>query len=74
MLIPMSRYANRAARFISAYSQGLSGPEAAWANKKYHGHRTLPPSIAAELKESYKRYLAALERPTTIPACPNPSN
>ena len=35
------RYANRAARFISAYVQGLSGPEAAWANRKYHGHRTI---------------------------------
>ena len=33
-----SSYANRAARFISAYGQGLSGPEAAWANRKYHSH------------------------------------
>ena len=37
-------YANRSARFIDAYSQGLSRPEAAWANRKYHGHRTLPPA------------------------------
>ena len=27
-------YANRAAWFISAYNQGLSGPEAAWASRK----------------------------------------
>jgi hypothetical protein len=38
-----SRFANRSARFISAYQEGLSGAQAAWANKKYHGHRTLPP-------------------------------
>src|SRR5277367_5986202 len=28
-------YANRAAWFISAYGQGLSGPEVAWANQIY---------------------------------------
>jgi hypothetical protein len=49
----LSRYANRAARFISAYSQGLSGPEAVWANRKYHGHRILPPSMMAELKREF---------------------
>jgi len=52
---------NRSARFIDAYSQGLSGPEAAWANRKYHGHRTLPPTIAADLKNSYKEYLTKIE-------------
>ncbi|KAJ7156618.1 hypothetical protein C8R46DRAFT_909829 [Mycena filopes] len=46
-LLHIRRFANRAARFISAYDQGLSGSEAAWANKKYHGHRTLPPVMAA---------------------------
>jgi hypothetical protein len=29
----MFRYANRLARFISAYDQGLSGAEAAWLEK-----------------------------------------
>ena len=48
------RYANRAARFISAYGQGLTGPEAAWANRKYHRHRTLPPDIALKLKKEHK--------------------
>jgi hypothetical protein len=42
-LIPSHRFANRAARFVSAYKEGLSGAQAAWANRKYHGHRTLPP-------------------------------
>ena len=50
-------YANRAARFISAYNQVLSGPVAAWANHKYHGHRTLPPDMALKLKmEHEKKY------------------
>lgn len=48
-------YANRAARFISAYGQGLSGSEATWANRKYHGHRTLPPELATKLKMSTKK-------------------
>ena len=47
-------YANRAARFISAYDQSLSGPEAAWANRKYHGHRTLPPDMATKLKTEHE--------------------
>jgi hypothetical protein len=44
-------YANCAARFISAYGLGLTGPEAAWANHKYHGHHTLPPDMALKLKK-----------------------
>jgi hypothetical protein len=43
-------YANRAARFIDAYEQGLTGPEAAWANRKYHGHRTLPHSMLEKIR------------------------
>jgi hypothetical protein len=30
------------ARFIDAYQKGLTGAKAGWANRKYHGHRTLP--------------------------------
>jgi hypothetical protein len=44
-------YANHAARFISAYGLGLTSPQAAWANHKYHGHRTLPPDMALKLKK-----------------------
>jgi hypothetical protein len=44
------RYANRSARFIAAYQEGLSGSQAAWVNKKYHGHRTLPPEMVAAVK------------------------
>jgi len=46
------RFADRSARFISAYRQGLSGAQAAWANKKYHGHRILPPDMVALVKET----------------------
>ena len=47
-----SRFANRSARFISAYREGLSGAQAAWANKRYHGHRTLPPEMIAAARAS----------------------
>ena len=47
-------------KFIDSYTQGLSGPEAAWANKKYHGHCTLPPDMAASLKKSYREHMAKL--------------
>ena len=51
-LKPVCRFANRSTRFISAYRQGLSGAQAAWANKKYHGHRVLPPDMVALVKET----------------------
>ena len=54
---PILRYTNQLARFIDAYAQGATGPIAVWANRKYHGHRTLPPEIFNKLKdEFYKRY------------------
>jgi hypothetical protein len=46
------RFANRSARFINAYGAGLSGAQAAWANRKYHGHRTLLPDMVAQLRQS----------------------
>ena len=53
LLITISlSYSNRSARFISAYRAGLTGSQAMWANQKYHGHRTLPPDIIAEVKRS----------------------
>ncbi|KIJ55782.1 hypothetical protein M422DRAFT_151476, partial [Sphaerobolus stellatus SS14] len=51
-LLHIQRYANRSARFIFAYSEGLTGTQAVWANKKFHGHRVLPPSMIAEIKKS----------------------
>lgn len=46
------RYANRAARFIHAYAEGLTGAQAAWANRKYHGHRVLPPEMLSKAREA----------------------
>ncbi|TEB25675.1 hypothetical protein FA13DRAFT_1756509 [Coprinellus micaceus] len=57
--IQMVRFANRSARFISAYHIGLTGAEAAWANKRYHGHRVLPPIMLAEVR----REIAASNTP-----------
>jgi hypothetical protein len=34
---------------MDAYEKHLSGKQAAWAAKKYHGHRVLPESILSEL-------------------------
>ncbi|KAF8511078.1 hypothetical protein JB92DRAFT_2936094 [Gautieria morchelliformis] len=53
-LVQIQCYANRSARFISAYSQGLSG-STAWVNQKqrYHGHQTLPPWMAEKAKAAY---------------------
>ncbi|KAG1753178.1 hypothetical protein EDB19DRAFT_1627163, partial [Suillus lakei] len=38
----------RSVRFIDAYQKGLDGMQAAWAIKKYRGHRVLPESIMKE--------------------------
>ena len=54
LILMTRRYANRSARFIHAYSEGLTGAEAAWANRKYHGHRTLPPAILAKVRAAFK--------------------
>lgn len=33
----------RVERLLNAYQNGFDGKEAAWAAKKYRGHRALPP-------------------------------
>ncbi|KAJ7432649.1 hypothetical protein FB451DRAFT_1065320 [Mycena latifolia] len=44
------RYDNRCYRFGDAYlNHNLTGPQAAWAAKRYPGHRTYPESILEEL-------------------------
>jgi hypothetical protein len=45
----LPRFAIRSRRFMDAYQKGLNGRQAAWATKKYRGHRVLPSSILAEL-------------------------
>ncbi|KAF8593236.1 hypothetical protein BDV93DRAFT_566760 [Ceratobasidium sp. AG-I] len=39
------RFATRSRRFVHAYHDGLSGAQAAWANKLYHGHRVITEAI-----------------------------
>jgi hypothetical protein len=34
---------------MDAYEKGLNGKQAAWAAKKYRGHRVLPENLMAEL-------------------------
>ena len=53
----LSRFTNQSARFISAYDKGLLGAQAAWANKKYHGHRTLPLNGFSQLETRMCRYM-----------------
>ncbi|KAJ7495737.1 hypothetical protein B0H11DRAFT_1716668, partial [Mycena galericulata] len=51
----LNSYANRAARFMSAYAQGLTGGDLIWIKKpygRYRSHRILPPAMIAEIKAS----------------------
>ena len=48
----MRRFANRSYRFMDAYSRGLTGKQAAWAAKRYRGHRVLPDNILDELEQA----------------------
>ena len=34
---------------MDTYRHGLDGPQAAWVNHIYHGHRTFPESLLAAL-------------------------
>ncbi len=51
-LAMMRKFANRCLRFIDAYKKGLNGRQAAWASRKYQGHRVLPNEIMEELDQS----------------------
>ena len=37
---------------MDAYIKGLTGAQAAWAARKYSGHRVLPDNIFKELEEA----------------------
>ncbi|KAI0039257.1 hypothetical protein FA95DRAFT_1585324 [Auriscalpium vulgare] len=52
-LLSMRRFATRARRFVDAYHKGLNGAQAAWAAKKYRGHRVLPNDILQKLSENH---------------------
>jgi hypothetical protein len=42
-------FARCSLRFMDCYRRGLTPKQTIWANKKYHGHRTLPESIVRDL-------------------------
>ncbi|KAJ7898861.1 hypothetical protein B0H14DRAFT_2674482 [Mycena olivaceomarginata] len=54
-LASMRRFAVRSSRFADAYFHGLDGADAAWANKKYRGHRALPPRFQEDLRQRKSR-------------------
>jgi len=37
---------------MDAYNRGLNGRQAAWASKKFRGHRVLPESIMNDLHDA----------------------
>ncbi|PBL04490.1 hypothetical protein ARMGADRAFT_1041776 [Armillaria gallica] len=43
-------FATHSLRFMDAYCKGLNGKWAAWASKRYHGHRVLSEGIFAEIQ------------------------
>ncbi|KAG8730978.1 hypothetical protein FRC10_002149 [Ceratobasidium sp. 414] len=49
------RFFNKSQRYTDAYQHGLTGQEAAWANKKYRSHRMLPPNIREEIDAEVRR-------------------
>ncbi|OAX32048.1 hypothetical protein K503DRAFT_750264 [Rhizopogon vinicolor AM-OR11-026] len=50
-IITMCKFATRSLQFMDAYRKGLDGKQAAFATKKYRGHRTLPLSVFDDLAE-----------------------
>jgi hypothetical protein len=45
----MRRFVLRTHRFADAYRHGLDGSQAAWAARKYKGHRVLPPDFLKDM-------------------------
>ncbi|KAI5993568.1 hypothetical protein EDD15DRAFT_2167169 [Pisolithus albus] len=51
----IEHFAIRSARFIDAYRNGLDGRQAAWAVKRYRGHRVIPEGILKELDNLFPK-------------------
>ncbi|KIK74553.1 hypothetical protein PAXRUDRAFT_789771, partial [Paxillus rubicundulus Ve08.2h10] len=51
-LATMRKFAIRCHRFVDAYHKGLNGAQAAWAVKKYRGHRVLPDTLMTDLDDA----------------------
>ncbi|KAF8573422.1 hypothetical protein K439DRAFT_1375454, partial [Ramaria rubella] len=50
VIIALFRYANHSIWFMDAYIKGLTSAQAAWANRKYHGHWVLPDEILKQFE------------------------
>lgn len=48
-IVSMRRFTTRSLRFMDAYRKGLNGSQAAWAGRKYRGHRIIPMTIMEEI-------------------------
>ncbi|KIK74120.1 hypothetical protein PAXRUDRAFT_20191 [Paxillus rubicundulus Ve08.2h10] len=48
----MRKFAMRSRQFMDAYHKGLDGKQAAWATKKYRGHRVLPTTLMEDLDKA----------------------
>ena len=66
---PTLSFASRSFRFMDAYERGLNGNQAAWAAKKYRGHRTVSENILEEFVAAEKAVAAkdALKKPKRPP-------
>ncbi|KAF9463511.1 hypothetical protein BDZ94DRAFT_1236163 [Collybia nuda] len=51
-LVTMRRFSYHSQRFMHAYNEGLSGKDAAWACKKYKGHRVIPQNLLVGLEHT----------------------
>ncbi|KAG1818413.1 hypothetical protein EV424DRAFT_1347677 [Suillus variegatus] len=51
-LVTIRQFSVHLLRFMDTYRKGLDGKQAAWASKKYHGHRVLPETIMRDLAEA----------------------
>jgi hypothetical protein len=60
-------FATRSLRFMDAYRKGLNGRQAAWAAKKYRGHRVLPDTILDEFEAAHEA-APVCSTPTVVPA------
>ncbi|CAK5270275.1 unnamed protein product [Mycena citricolor] len=50
----MQRFVTCSSRFADAYFHGLNRAEAAWTNKRYRGHRTLPADYLRDVENEFR--------------------
>lgn len=52
IILISNRFCNRALRYTDAYTKGLNGREAAYASRRYRGHRAIPADYLKDFKDS----------------------